>query len=120
MPYPGGALCAHQSRSAGSLQILRDVRRNLHVAAFGDEVCGVITLVRSKRDAMGAGQTFGHQQRGIAFRRTVGSRGECRNHQTIAVLCQQMAAIGSVPRCLPRLLRDSMASGSVVDNGSGC
>ena len=43
---------------------------------------GTLTLiaVRSECDAVRAGQTFSHQQRCIAFRRTVRSRGECRNH----------------------------------------
>jgi hypothetical protein len=50
--------------------ILRDVRGNLHMTQFGDEVVGVVTLVRSECDAVCARQTFSHQQRCIAFCRT--------------------------------------------------
>ena len=38
--------------------VLRDMRRDLHVAQFSDEVVGVITLVRSERDAVRATAEF--------------------------------------------------------------
>ena len=94
--------------------ILRHVRGDVHVPQLADEIMNVIALVGSQRDAAVAGNVLGHQQRGIAFGCTVGLRGARGDHQPVAVLGQQMPAIASTA-ALPRLLRASMASGSVVD-----
>ena len=80
--------CALIHGAATVRVVLCDVRCDFHVAQFGDELVGVIPLIRSQRDAVCAGQSFGHQQRGITFRRTIGSRGQSRNHQTVAVFRQ--------------------------------
>jgi hypothetical protein len=57
-------------------------------------------------------QTFSHQQRCIAFRRTVRSSGECRNQPA---RCDSLSADGR-DRLIPRSclgFRESIASGSV-------
>ena len=86
-----------------------------HVAQFGDEVVDVIAFVGPESDAVHCRERFGHQQGGIAFCRTIGLRGAAWKPP---VRCGSPSAGGRdrpAPHPLPRLLRASMASGSVVE-----
>jgi hypothetical protein len=79
--------------AAAPLLILRNMRGNVHVPAFGNEILGVEPLVASHRDAPLAVDLLQHQHRGQAL----GSAGGRPHHgihdQTVAILHQNSQCV---------------------------
>ena len=74
-------------------QILRHVRRDLHVSALRHEICRVIGLVAAHGHLPCSRNLFQHDQRGIALRRSVGLEHLGVYDQTVAVLHQQIPVV---------------------------
>jgi len=83
--------------------VLRYMRSNVHVPQLADKVVNVIALVGSQRDVAIAGNVLDHEQSGIAFGCAIGLRSARGHNQSVAVLGEQMAAIGQHRRAATAL-----------------
>jgi hypothetical protein len=88
---PGGP--AIDGTAAGAMGVLRHVRRDLHLAALGYELSGVVAFVGSHRDPLLSRDLLEHEQRRIPFRRPVGLQQLGLGDQPVAVLNQQISAV---------------------------
>src|SRR6267154_5303822 len=109
---PRGSLV--DGAAARSLLILRYMRGNVHMSAFGDELSGVKALITAHRKALIAGQLLQHQQCRVALGAPVGLQQLRVHNQTVAILYQQIAAVTQL-----RLLACSLARQLRIPIGGG-
>jgi len=85
-----------EGTAAAPTVILRDMWRDLHVAALGDEISRVKAFVAAHGHPLRAGNLFQHRQRGIALRRPAGFPHHRIHDQAVPVLHQQIAAVAQL------------------------
>jgi hypothetical protein len=93
---PGGAAVdrgAPAPAGLGDVTVLRQVRRRSERPQADREVPDVVTFVAADRDPAPALQGPDHREPGVPFAATTGSAGGGADHETVAVLGQQVAEI---------------------------
>ena len=76
--------------SASSFVVLRYMRRDSHVPAFGHEIDRVVAFVPARRHGLCTRNLLQHQQRRVAFRCAVSLEYFAFHDQPVAILHQQI------------------------------
>src|SRR5271157_3242635 len=84
-----------EGTAAAPTVILRDMRRDLHVAALGYEVSRIKAFVAAHGHSLGD-NLLQHHQRRVALGRSVGFPCHGIHNQSVAILYQQIAAVAQL------------------------